>query len=444
MRTIAALASAALATTLTQTAVPAAAAPETCRGEAATLVGTPQTRELTGTDGRDVIVTNGAYRTTALGGDDVVCVTGRNAVISGSNVWAGDGDDVVDATQLSGFGASAQLGAGADRFEGSAERDFVWGGTEDPATLQHVDTERDVISTGPPTSSVHEPDRVVSGQAGATNDDEVRMGRGTLMWAGVPGSSSVLDGGSGSALALRPAATEWVAVNNVTGTLAVDDRSLRFTGFRDFSVFAPAGTRSFTFRGSDRAESVSLEGFAATQHRLALGGGRDRVSVYTTERRTLGKGTAYIGGAGRDTLDLVLPDEADVDLHLARGRLSTGRRAAESTVRARGFEDSSVMAEDVEVVGTAGRNRLRTYACRSTVDGRGGRDTLSTFDEVMDEGLRCRGARARFSGGTGNDRLSGSRGRDRLIGGPGRDTIDGLAGRDTCQGERLERCEVRR
>ena len=50
----------------------AGAAGETCRGEAATLVGSPRTSDLRGTDGRDVIVTNGAGATHALGGNDLI------------------------------------------------------------------------------------------------------------------------------------------------------------------------------------------------------------------------------------------------------------------------------------------------------------------------------------------------------------------------------------
>ena len=55
----------------------ATAAGETCRGEAATIVGTGGT--LQGTDGRDVIVTGASWRILAGAGDDVVCATGGGA-----------------------------------------------------------------------------------------------------------------------------------------------------------------------------------------------------------------------------------------------------------------------------------------------------------------------------------------------------------------------------
>ena len=45
-----------------------AVAGETCQGEAATVVGSPEVMTLLGTDGDDVIVTNGSW----VGGNDVL------------------------------------------------------------------------------------------------------------------------------------------------------------------------------------------------------------------------------------------------------------------------------------------------------------------------------------------------------------------------------------
>lgn len=419
---------------------PTAAAGETCRGESATLVGSPQTLNLTGTEARDVVVTNGSQMLWALGGDDLVCVTGY-----GAQVFAGDGDDIVDATMLSGrYGAQVRLGAGSDRFEGSPAGDVVWAGTEDTFNTPAVDTERDVILTGAPSSSSSDRDSVVSGQDGIANDDEIRMDGGFLRWAGIPTPATVLDGGSDSHLGLRAGADESIALDNVTGTLAVDSQPLlRFTGFTGFSLEAQ-GPKSFRFHGSARDEQLNLYLSDAQAHTVGMGGGDDRLQLYSIGKDSVAARTSYDGGSGRDLLELVLPDEVDVDLDLARGRLSTGRKAVEVTVPARRFEHASVMAKDVELAGTSGRNTLRVYACRSKVKGRAGKDRLTTYDEVMDEGLPCRRPKARFFGGRGHDVLVGSRGPDRLIGGPGRDRLDGRQGRDVCQGEKMRRCEVRR
>ena len=51
------------------------AAGETCQGRPARVVGTDN-EPLAGTEGPDVIVTNGASPVHALGGDDLVCATG--------------------------------------------------------------------------------------------------------------------------------------------------------------------------------------------------------------------------------------------------------------------------------------------------------------------------------------------------------------------------------
>ena len=66
------------------------AAGETYHGQAAMIVGTPGTLRLVGTEGPDVVVTNGSTIVESLGGDDVICVTG-SAI---ANVFAGEGDDL--------------------------------------------------------------------------------------------------------------------------------------------------------------------------------------------------------------------------------------------------------------------------------------------------------------------------------------------------------------
>lgn len=418
----------------------ASAAGETCRGEAATLVGSPRTSDLRGTEGRDVIVTNGAGATHALGGNDLICVTGYGAA-----VFAGDGDDVVDGSTLTGSGAQARLGAGRDQFLGSPGFDVVHAGTPASTTLDHEDTDADVIDMGPASSARFISDSVTTGQPGEPNSDVIRMGRGGVSWAGIPTAETVLEGGTGSSLGLRAAASESIALDNVTGTLVVDEQpALRFSGFDSFYVLAADGPRAFSFRGSDRDESLGLEFWDGARHSARMGGGDDRLHFYSYGRNTATAGTSYDGGAGTDLLELTLPEEVDLDLDLARGRLSTGPRRTETTVKARRFEDAAVMARDVEIVGTGGPNALSVYACRSRVQGRAGGDRLTTFASVMDESLPCRWPRATFVGGGGDDVLVGSRGPDRLLGGRGRDVAKGTSGRDVCSAERTRSCEIRR
>jgi Ca2+-binding RTX toxin-like protein len=438
IRTAALPAAVLLGLTLLTPAV-ATAAGETCQGQPATVVGAPATFVLTGTEGPDVIVTNGSMQVDALGGDDLVCVTVR-----GAQVQAGDGDDVVDTAAVTQLPTSAYLGAGSDRFIGGPERDIVYAGASAPGSLEMADTERDVIDTGPATSSPFDQDRVTTGQRGSENVDEIRTDRGSVSWAGFPAAGTVLDGGTGSTLGLRPAEGEFVTLDNRAQVLTVDQQApLRFTGFTGFAVVAETGPRSFDFRGSSRDETLSLELWDARVHDVRMGGGDDTLRYQAPGLDGLPGATSHRGGGGRDHLELTLPDEVAVDLDLSRGRLATGRRDGRAA-RATGFEDATVMARNVALRGTASRNKLSVYACRSTVEGRAGRDKLSTFDEVMDESLRCRRPRTRMFGGPGNDVMLGTRGPDVLLGGPGRDRADGAKGRDVCRAEVRKRCEVRR
>ncbi len=436
----------------------ASAAGETCQGQAATIVGAPGTFTLTGTEGPDVIVTNGSMELDALGGDDLVCVTVR-----GAQVLAGDGDDVVDTTGVTRLSGTTYLGAGSDRFVGGSARDTVYSGAASPGSLDMADTERDVIDTGPAAGTgIIDRDGVTSGQAGQPNADVIRMDNGGLSWRGVPAGGAVVDGRSGSSLGLQVAATEAVTIDASSQTVSFGTGpALMMSGFTDFYVLAPDGPASFDFVGSDRDEELTMEFWKATPHTVDMGAGDDRVHYYSYGRRAA-SGASYTGGPGRDELELTLPDEVDLDLDLRRGRLALGPRNNDVTVPATGFEDATIMAEDVEVRGTDEANEVYVYACRARVDGRKGRDRLLTFDTVMDEGLRCKGARVTFLGGRGHDRLEGTRGGDRLFGGrgndemsgasgrdllaggPGRDIADGGSGRDTCSAERMKRCEVRR
>lgn len=83
---------------------------QTCQGRPATIVGTGP--DIQGTPGDDVIVTGTSQVTYALAGNDLVCVSP-----TALRVYAGDGDDVVDASEA-GTQMSAYLGAGLDRYLG--------------------------------------------------------------------------------------------------------------------------------------------------------------------------------------------------------------------------------------------------------------------------------------------------------------------------------------
>lgn len=109
----------------------ASATAQTCQGRAATIVGTGP--DIQGTPGDDVIVTGTSQFIYAVAGNDLVCVS--PSALAAVFVYAGDGDDVVDASQV-GTQINAYLGAGLDRYLGGpGQQNWVQAdGTDDTVT----------------------------------------------------------------------------------------------------------------------------------------------------------------------------------------------------------------------------------------------------------------------------------------------------------------------
>ncbi len=138
----------------------AGAAATGCQGGTATIVGSAG-QPVTGTEGADIIVTAGASRVNALGGNDLICVTGdpsavpedvRTVVVS-----AGAGNDRVEAT-TPGWGTLTTLDAGDDSYLGATGADQEIRTDE---SLSFTDTGVDTVRvtsgaatvyTGPPVS----------------------------------------------------------------------------------------------------------------------------------------------------------------------------------------------------------------------------------------------------------------------------------------------------
>ncbi|QSR33270.1 hypothetical protein CFI00_22715 [Nocardioides sp. S5] len=419
------------------------AAGETCQGRPATIVGTPGMAALTGTEGADVIVTNGAVTVSALGGDDLVCITGGREYREVS-LDAGPGADAVDAS-VAGGPVDVRLGAGSDSYVGSPSDERVLGGTQYAATAGTLDTERDVITTGAGGD-----DRVVSGsERTVINTDAVLLtGGGTLTWSGPLGAGGLLDGGAagGSTLAFETGTGD-VLVHARTGTASQGAVYLEWTGFDRFLVGGPhaRAPKSFTFVGTERDEALEVR-FPRAQtvrQRIAMSGGDDVLRIGFDDK-VASAGSTYAGGAGRDHVATWAGKSLEVDL--ASGRMVT--RHSGRTLRAglRGFETSYLVARDLVVRGTGRADDLRFQACTATVRGRGGADaiTQSIYGIPSADRLRCQRRAFHLLGNGGDDFLGGSTGRDLLVGGPGRDVISGNAGRDTCSGEKLKSCEVKR
>ena len=94
----------------------------TCKGQAATKVGTAGDDRIVGTSGRDVIVAlGGRDKVAGKGGDDVICAAGGDDRVHGNS-----GRDTV----AGGGGADRVWGDGGDdRLSGGSGNDRVWGGS---------------------------------------------------------------------------------------------------------------------------------------------------------------------------------------------------------------------------------------------------------------------------------------------------------------------------
>ena len=412
MRNTSLTAAALLSAALLAPAGTATAAGETCQGQAATIVGTPGS-QIIGTEGADVIVTNGATRVDALGGDDVVCATGQEGVTYLPSV-------------------TVILGTGGDTFTSSSSgQHYVYAGTEDGA-----DTESDVIRDGGNGL-------VFSGVVGQPNADVIDLAFGELVWGGIQTAPGAVSMGSGGILGVRSARGDvrMDASGAVTGT----DTVLSWTGrFERFVFTTSADQGRFTFRGTSGSEDVKVDAPTTFDRDIALRGGRD-----SYESNSLGGAATRIkGDGGRNQLLLELADHNRVRADLSRSRVTATEAGAEYSIRVRGFDDLIVSARRADVVGTNRANRIGVIACRTTITGRKGRDSLYADSRYRGLGTwttpRCGTYKAKIHGGPGNDAITGSSGSDRLIGGPGKDIVMGRwGGRDVCQGEKLRECEKR-
>lgn len=396
----------------------ASGAAETCQGRTATIVGSGHS--IQGTEGPDVIVTDGARSVYAKGGDDLVCITGR---FLGQHypvdVRAGDGNDVVDASGAGLQPVHASFGSGADTFLG--------GGGDDAVELDY-------------------PDAV--------------------------GGVDTVDGGGGFDTVSLQTGPGDVVVDNAIGhfTSAGEVRAI-WAKVEGFGIHQSAGSQRMTFVGTDADESVSTSSVDDAVLDVTLGRGDDRWSSSTAPAPS----SRLVGGPGRDSIYMASV-EAGIDLDLPAGTMGVAAPAA-YVVTASDFEDADLFAPSVTVRGTGGPNDIGLTACTGVVRLGGGDDSVRRqYDSSFETDIRC-AETLTANGGSGDDKLSGTRGDDTLkggsgkdvlkggfgtdrlvgggghdrlvgqadadvlLGGRGRDTADGGTGRDRCKTERKQRCE---
>ena len=403
------------------------AAGETCRGEAATIVGTTGNPALlgsdgiTGTEGRDVVVTNGAFKVSTLGGDDVICVTAGASSVRRVLIDSGAGDDVVDGTTAPDWIVQAELGEGADQFAGGDAGNSVRGAYDRPTP---ADTERDVIVGGAGSDGVH------SGVVGQPNPDVIALGAGndSVFYGGVTAGGSI-DGGAGvdeffpSALT-TPGDT---LVDNAAGRMLIDQQVVAtWTGLETFWT-GTIGGDDLAFVGTAADETVYAK--VSGRVRATFGAGDDSFLADQAPRA----GSVLDGGDGRD-LFYATSESGLLDLDLRKGKL-VADAGAPYTTPATNFEDASLFARRVVLGGTGSRNDLHFSACDAKLIGRGGADRIARSYDSLFESVFCpRFPKARLNGGSGRDTLEGTVGRDVLLGGSGPDELRGENGNDVLRG----------
>lgn len=418
----------------------AAADPPACRGLPATIVGEPGQPYLAGTDGDDVIVSNGAATVDGRAGDDVICANGDTDTLRG-----GDGDDVLDATNSPRLGMYFSPGPGDDEVYGTPGDDEVHD-TLGPGQ----DTGDDVIRVGAGD------DVVMSGNQGddVRRDDEVidlGPGADTLVRLSDPRGSTFTGGSGQDALQLTPPEDSQgrvYTIDNAQGQARVDDEVVgHWSGFEDFTLVDGYGYGSLVFRGTAAAESLTVArlGVGAS---VRMGGGNDAVTLSLPAHDAEGE---VRGGPGQDRLHLDGRDGVtDVTANLGSGALSWSG-STEGHLDAPDFEALELDgADEALLTGSSGADRITTrITCRTVLRGRKGPDVLDVRwlpHDIPDDEYdtpECPDAETILRGGRGNDVLRGRTTDDVLLGGPGHDRANGGAGRDRCVVEVREHCESR-
>ena len=421
-----------LAATAVQATSAAPTAAVMCRGVPATVVGTPQMRQLSGTSGNDVVVTGGAKNVETLGGDDLVCVTGKT-----ETVMAGDGDDRVFTGDLP-VRTSTLLEAGSDQFVGGARMDRVVPG---PGV--------DQIDTGGGADTYDDFDVAVSNVA---KSDRVSLGPGSdVAVVAHPNLSGVLDGGSGlntlaPTVCCDDVADAWIFDSGTETATQDGEPWFHWSGFRSFGFGAFSIEGTLVFHGTDAAERVSvgheLE-FGPRIELLDMRGGDDQVTLFDAVGPVLtgdGNDSVQFYNVADDRSPSVLDSEISIDLGAGTMRLGGGTPqtfdfTGVENVEVSGFVTVSVRGDEQANNVVVGR------ACLSRIDGLGGADSIRA---LADQGCAKRYTvphSMRADGGSGFDVLIGRQTGDRLIGGPGTDSADGRGDIDTCEAEIQQRCE---
>ncbi|GAA5141607.1 hypothetical protein GCM10023340_03610 [Nocardioides marinquilinus] len=411
-------------------AAPAGAAPRLCQGQPVTKVGRPGTT-LVGTERADVLVTNGAGRVRAQGGNDRICVTGSRG--ERVRVSAGAGADRV-VVQVDGEAVVvAHLGSGSDTYRGGDGPDRVSGGEEQISDQgPGADAAPDDIRTGAGDDAV-----VAGGPRGLLDRIDLGAGNDLLRLRSDPTVGTGVIAGSGGVDqvdVVGPVVAELHLDASRGRVVSGGATTLRLSGLETYRVQTPTDV-DLRFTGTAADETLDVN--SARSLDVRLGDGDDAVEG----ARLSGAASRLDGGPGDDAMALGGKyDDSVVAIDAPGGTASTTPGDPDHVAIA-GFESLSGRGETVTVQGSDEPEALAAYGCDLTVRGGGGADDVLVYGELTGEDVRCDVKSHRADGEGGDDVLTGSRTDDVLIGGPGTDRADGGGGGDdVCEAETVVRC----
>ncbi|SEB28626.1 Hemolysin-type calcium-binding repeat-containing protein [Nocardioides exalbidus] len=382
----------------------AQAAPPTCGGLKATIVGNDKSNTITGTPKRDVVV--------AKGGNDVIRGLGGNDVICGGDgadtIYGGDGDDRIagesDLLRIDKFGRVVKKG---DTITGGAGDDTISLGYDPRPATEGTTVQLDTLSYSDAPAPVVVDLRAAASVPIAADGNDTVTG---------------FDGG------LRIVATAFndtiKGTNKADVILARGGDDTVFGRGGDDVVYADAAGTVGNDRLYGEAGDDTLS--AAIGVDTLVGGSGSDVLSTTSELHQVIR-----GGGGIDTVTFPIPLESGFSIKGHRGQdrlrlLPSSNPASKPTLRIDQLKKTTI-------------RDLQPYTIEGKITGFSDIQlparALSIFKGSNESEVVTANPdyRVMVYGRGGADVITGSGEPDRLDGGPGFDIVRGRGGNDTCK-----------
>lgn len=391
----------------------AQAAPPTCAGERATIVGNAKANKLTGTAKRDVIWAGDGNDTIAGGGgNDLICGGAGADRISG-----GPDDDRIygelDNYRTDAFGRFKKTG---DTIVPGAGNDYVDPGYDARAVSAGVEADPDTISYFSAPAAAVVDLRAVPAVVGADGTDTIVVAAGSAIgFVGTP-------------------------FNDVIRGTYKDDRLYGMGG--DDQIFGQDGDDTITPDGNDSAGNDIVDGGSGDDKIVSvagydtLGGGPGQDAITNSSPNK----TFIKGGSGGDVVTVPVPGESGFDIVGNGGQdklrlVAYANPALLPTVR---IDQRKGLTKVIRLQPVAVSGKIQSFTevslpgyARTIYKGTDKGEVITAHPDFG----------AVIKGRGGADVITGSNQKDVLIGGKGFDIGFGKGGKDKCKEiERRKSC----